>query len=203
MKILTRIKIRSRILLFAALVIGISGIAGILLVRSIQRSSAGFGNSMDFQQVDDHPMYVLYYQGDYGFNEFLKTGLEEGSGSTSQITGKYEWSCSVFAALSPSGEPRLGRNFDWNDDPALLLFTDAPRAYASVSMVDIAYLGFGKGTPGEEERSRLVDAPFLPFDGMNEMGVAVGMMAVPFADGGHDPQKVTIGSLHAIRLVLD
>ena len=38
----------------------------------------------------------------------------------------------------------FGRNFDWRYSPALLLFTDRPAAggYASVSMVDIAYLGF-------------------------------------------------------------
>ena len=35
----------------------------------------------------------------------------------------------------------LGRNFDWYEHPALILFTDPPDGYASVSMVDISYLG--------------------------------------------------------------
>jgi len=157
----------------------------------------------DFQKVDDHPLYVMHYQGEYGFDEFLKTGSREGTGTTTRISGNGDWGCSVFAVLNPSGDPRFGRNFDWNDDPALLLFTDPPDAFASVSMVDIAYLGFDKGAPDEQDRQRLQEAPYLPFDGMNEVGVAVGMMAVPHAEGGRDPQKVTIGSLHAIRLVLD
>ena len=111
------------------------------------------------------------------------------------------------------GDPEnrlFGRNFDWRYSPALLLFTDRPvgGGYASVSMVDIAYLGFGDGaadltTLPLAERRRLLDAPGWPFDGMNEAGVAVGMAAVPQADERHDPGKPTIGSLEVMREILD
>ena len=36
---------------------------------------------------------------------------------------------------------RAGRNFDFDDHPALLLHHRPPGAYRSVSLVDIAYLG--------------------------------------------------------------
>lgn len=42
-----------------------------------------------------------------------------------------------------------------------------------------------------------------PFDGMNEKGLTVGMMAVDDARDDGKPGQVTIGSLHAIRLMLD
>ena len=42
------------------------------------------------------------------------------------------------------GEPIMGRNFDFHDQPALLLRHRPPGSYASVSMVDIAYLGFDR-----------------------------------------------------------
>jgi len=70
-------------------------------------------------------------------------------------------------------------------------------------MVDISYLGYGNEEPSWFERRRLLYAPYLPFDGMNECGLAVGIMAVPYADGGEDPNKVTIGGLQAVRLMLD
>ena len=76
-------------------------------------------------------------------------------------------------------------------------------------MVDIEYLGFeGERSrnltdlPLEERRS-LLDAPSLPFDGMNEKGLAIGMAAVPEEDMPYDPQKKTIGELDVIREVLD
>jgi hypothetical protein len=50
---------------------------------------------------------------------------------------------------------------------------------------------------------QLLQAPYLPFDGLNERGLAVTMMAVPASEGGRDPKKVTIDSLAAIRLMLD
>jgi hypothetical protein len=156
---------------------------------------------MDLQQVDGHPLYVMHYQDDYAFDEFLKEGLP--GDSTSRLIHHSDWACTCFAAMGVTVDSQFGRNFDWNDDPALLLFTDPPDAYASVSMVDISYLGFGKEEPSEENLRNLSEAPFMPFDGMNEYGVAIGMMAVPHAEGGNDPSKITIDSLHVIRLVLD
>jgi choloylglycine hydrolase len=70
-------------------------------------------------------------------------------------------------------------------------------------MVDLFYLGFDTETPSWSDRVRLLDAPRLPFDGMNEYGLAVGMMAVPHAEDSVDPQQSTIDSLLAMRLILD
>jgi hypothetical protein len=76
-------------------------------------------------------------------------------------------------------------------------------------MVDIAYLGFGgdkahsvAGLPLVERQS-LLDAPHLPFDGVNERGLVVGMAAVPAGNMRPDPGKETIGSLGIIREMLD
>jgi choloylglycine hydrolase len=38
---------------------------------------------------------------------------------------------------------------------------------------------------------------------MNEAGLAVGMMAVPYAHASKDRQQITLGSIHVIRLLLD
>lgn len=38
---------------------------------------------------------------------------------------------------------------------------------------------------------------------MNEYGLTVGMMALSYVKPATDPQKVTIGSLHVMRLILD
>ena len=119
------------------------------------------------------------------------------------------WACSLFAVLGAGGNMLYGRNFDWTYSPAVLLFVDPPDGYASVSMVDIAYLGH-EGANATElmdlpllERQGLLDAPSMPFDGMNERGLVVGMAAVPPGQMQRDPRKETIGSLMVIREVLD
>jgi choloylglycine hydrolase len=48
-----------------------------------------------------------------------------------------------------------------------------------------------------------LDTPYLPFDGMNEAGLAVGMAAVSPGGMEHDPEKETIDSLMVIREILD
>jgi hypothetical protein len=153
-------------------------------------------------QVDDHPLLSMYYVGDYnGRSAAFDLQLPDDSASA--------WACSLFAALADPRAMLYGRNFDWRFSPAVLLFTAAPDAYASVSMVDIEYLGFTEEDARSlvdaplQAREALLDAPFLPFDGMNEKGLVVGMAAVPPGNMSPDPGKSSIDSLTVIREMLD
>jgi hypothetical protein len=157
------------------------------------------------ERLDDYPLYTMHYHGAYA----QASSTSRRTGATATSAAVPAWACSLFAALGDAEGMLYGRNFDWEFSPALLLFADPPDGYASVSMVDMAYLGFR----GEEamavddlsitERLGLLDAPFLPFDGMNEHGLAVGMAAVPAGNMEPDPQKPTVGSLGIIREMLD
>ncbi len=150
------------------------------------------------EQVDDYPLYTMRYYGAY-----------EQRTSSAETASLPAWACSLFAALGDADHKLYGRNFDWEYSPAVLLFTDPPDGYASVSMVDIAYFGFGETTAGTvtdlplSERRALLHTPFWPFDGLNERGLAVGMAAVPPGNVRPDPNKQTIGSLTVIRQMLD
>lgn len=159
---------------------------------------------LSFRRVDDYPLYVMHLYGDYGLDRFLQEGVEADAISLPRVQElDPQWACSVFAALNGNGDLWLGRNFDWYNRPALVLFTHPSHGYNSVSLVDISYLGFDTGEPSWSDRLRLQDAAYWPFDGMNEHGLAVGMMAVPHAEDRADPQQATISSLHAMRLILD
>jgi hypothetical protein len=150
------------------------------------------------EQVDDYPLYTMRYYGAYDQRV-----------SSAETAALPAWACSLFAALGDADHKLYGRNFDWEYSPALLLFTDPPDGYASVSMVDIAYFGFEGAKAGTItdlpliEREALLYTPLWPFDGMNEHGLAVGMAAVPPGDMRPDPNKETIGSLRVIREMLD
>ncbi len=165
------------------------------------------------EQVDDYPLYTMHYYGAYNQRVSSLQGDKWLSSvnlsNPSAVASSPAWACSLFAALGDADEMFYGRNFDWKYSPALLLFTDPPDGYASVSMVDIAYLGFGGDRAGTltdlplAERQSLLDAPFWPFDGMNEHGLAIGMAAVPPGQMRSDPDRETIGSLMMMREVLD
>ncbi len=192
---------KNRTLFFGVVLALVIAIAGFLLFLNRAANPAPAAETI--VRVDDHPLYVMHLAGDYGFKEFLKKGVTPQRTSSAAIQTS-PWACTVFGALNAEWDKLLGRNFDWDKHPALLLFTDSPEGYASVSMVDIFYLGFtGQGEIPSSERERLRQAAYMPFDGMNEKGLAVGMMAVSDVKPDYDPGKVTLSSLNLIRLMLD
>jgi len=164
------------------------------------------------EQVDDYPLYTMRYYGEYD-QQFVSIidnrAMWEHLQPNLPIMQQPGWACSLFAALGEDEDMQFGRNFDWDYSPALLLSTQPQDGYASVSMVDIAYLGFGGARAHGltelplKERGALLDAPYLPFDGMNEHGLAIGMAAVPSGEMKSNPSKETIGSLMVIRNMLD
>jgi hypothetical protein len=174
-------------------------------------SQAEYDTLASLQKLDDYPLYVMHFQGAYSPQASLLVTdrvLEESLVPTSPAC-QLMWGCSLFATLGDEGNRLYGRNFDWQFSPAILLYTDPSDGYASVSMVDITYLGF-EAEPSKnllnlpvQERKALLGAPFLPFDGMNEKGVAVGMAAVPSGNMKPDPKKKTVDQLMIIREVLD
>jgi hypothetical protein len=177
----------------------------------LSQDEAATLNSLEL--IDDYPLYTMHYYGGYAHRAALR-GDDEGWEEAAQLpvetlVGSPSWACSLFAALGDEDNMLYGRNFDWEYSPAVLLFTDPPDGYASVSMVDIAYFGFGGSEAGTlldlplDELSPLLDAPFMPFDGMNERGLVVGMAAVPPGEMQADPNKETIDSILVIRKILD
>lgn len=149
-------------------------------------------------RLDDHPLYLMKYYGGYG-------GAAD-DGTSSMPEQSEPWACSLFAALGSKDHPLFGRNFDWHDNPAVVLLTDSTDEYASVSMVDVSYLGYervDKKFDTEKGRVDLLQAPMIPFDGMNEHGLTVGMAAVDGAELPRHPDVPTVSSLRIIRLILD
>jgi predicted choloylglycine hydrolase len=171
----------------------------------VQGNAIGAGTIV---QVDDYPLFVMNFSGDYGFADFLKTGTASASLAPHQgqfVAETPSWGCTCFSAMGDADKEIFGRNFDWYHHVSLVLFTHPPSAFASLSTVDISYLGFSEQTTLEQIRGslNLRTSPYVPFDGVNEKGVAIGMMAVPNAEPPYDPRKVNLNCLQLIRLVLD
>jgi hypothetical protein len=153
------------------------------------------------EKLDDYPFYVMHYYGEYDYPQ-----------TWSNIPSGGDFSCSLFAALGEAGDMLYGRNFDWDFSPSLLLFTDPPDGYASISMVDLTFLGISSVVARSlndlplEERTALLTAPSMPFDGVNEYGLTIAMAAVPdtfLDDASYDQSKPNIGSIGIIRETLD
>ncbi len=155
------------------------------------------------EKVDDFPLYVMRYNGEYFFDFFAKRGVEWGP--YQKVYDRLNpAACTSFAALAPQADAVFGRNFDWKHRSSLLLFTEPPNGYASVSMVDLFYLGLeGLQEIPWARRINLLGAPYATIDGMNEHGVAIAQNAVPPRNTPKDPNRPTLLNSQIARLVLD
>jgi len=155
------------------------------------------------EKVDDFPLYTMRFHGEYFFDFFAQRGTEWGL-----YRKVYEMAnpdaCTSLAALNPDGDLIFGRNFDWQHRSSLLLFTEPPNGYASVSMVDLYYLGLeGMQEIPWSKRFILLASPYATVDGMNECGVAIAQNAVLKRNTPKDPNKPALLNSQIIRLVLD
>lgn len=169
------------------------------------------------KMVDEHPLYTMTYKGDYGFDDFLKVGAQSDRDVEKFVMNRLlrgvnidfnitSAGCTSFTARNNQGEQIYGRNFDFDYAPAMLLRTKPKNGYASISMVNLAFAGYGEDfLPKQFSFSSFLTlaTPYLPFDGMNEMGVTMSLLAVPYAEPPQDPEKITLNTTTAIRLVLD
>jgi len=180
--------------------------------RADDLSSEDIATLSSLEKVDNYPLYTMRYYGSYtqvaSSARDVKWRADANILTPNLTTSRRAWGCSLFAALGDADNLLYGRNFDWKYTPAVLLFTDPPDGYASVSIVSSVRLGFEETVDKLTDlplikRRVLLKAPFIPFDGMNEHGLAVGMAAVPSGKMRPDPDKETIGALMVIRKMLD
>ena len=154
-------------------------------------------------QVDSYPLFTFRYSSDYQFAQYLQDG--QFPDLSAKLTVNRKFACTCFSAFGDQTR-LLGRNYDWPQHSSyFLVFTDPPDGYASVSTVDLSFFNYDHNQPphAPDNQEILSILPYFPFDGMNEKGVAVGMNALSSGQGPSDPEKVTIGELQAIRLILD
>lgn len=180
----------------AVLLVIVTLLLGVLLYNPVRTLAT-------LEKVDDYPLYVMHYKGTYLFDVFAEEGIEWGPYQKVYKAVNPD-ACTSFAAPTADGDVVFGRNLDWSHRSSLLLFTDPPGGYASVSMVDLYYLGVeGMQEIPWSKRVALLGAPYAAIDGMNECGVAIAQNAVPKRNTPKDPNKPTLLNSQIVRLVLD
>ena len=159
------------------------------------------------------------YDGDYGFDQFLKNG---GASSDSKVMNfltqnllskapnmEYQgtvFGCSTISVTSPGEESLFGRNFDWNKCEALIVSTHPDNGYASVSTVNMDFISAGGGIKLEQlpNEIRTIAAIYAPLDGVNEKGLAISVNMIQDSTTiNQNTEKPDITTTTAIRLLLD
>lgn len=193
----------------------------VILLVIVMGAIALFWNELrtlfSLEKIDDYGAYQMTYYGDYGFDEFLEVGASSDKDIEEFVTkrllkgmpidlGVTGDGCTAFVTKNEKGEVIYGRNFDFLYAPSLQLYTEPKNGYKSVSTVNLSFAGYSESFLPDGslfDKFLTLATPFLPFDGMNEKGVAIALLAVPEAEPPYDSNKITLNTTTAIRLILD
>jgi hypothetical protein len=168
------------------------------------------------EKVDDYRFYTMEYELDYDIDELMQTGVSNDQEYLDYIISKVfkglpihidisKYACSTFSAKTPEGDYLFGRNFDWGYSPSMLLKTTPKNGYASLSMVNLGFVGYDDTflPDGYLNRILTLAAPYVPMDGINEKGLAIGVLYLETEPTAQNTEKVDIVTTAMIRIVLD
>lgn len=163
-----------------------------------------------FQKHEQHPLFTMTYFGGYDYLLFTIPHSDEEMKSFSRNHLLYDefallenQACTIFSATG--GEEKIyGRNRDMGQENlALVLYTDPPDGYKSISLVDLNQFGTDPGSFSLSYRLLLLAAPLLPTEGMNEHGLTIAKADVSINNMQADPEKQPLFFRSVMREVLD
>lgn len=170
---------------------------------------------MSIRKVQEN-IYTMDYSVNYYFDDFLKVGASSDAELKNFIMKKLvhglpidfdlpDYGCSTFNFDTDEGNKSYARNLDIAYAPIMIVKTNPVGSYSSISMVNLSALGFSEEYLPNSflNKSLLLACPYIPFDGVNEMGVAISVNMVNGKDINQQTDKINLTTTTLIRLVLD
>lgn len=171
------------------------------------------------------PVYFMDVAGDYYFDEFIEQGGASNDGELIQFVvdnitkgiipiniSSPDIGCASFTGVDEDGNRYFGRNYDFTTSTAMIVRTNpSDGRYASISSVDLQFLGIKNGAPVDSLVQKLIclAATYAPLDGINEAGVSCGIyMSYQGKDGevvatNQSTEKPDLTSTTMLRMILD
>ncbi len=201
-----------KIVLISLLAIVVIAVAGVLFLFSKEIATI---NSIE--KIDDYSLHMMTVSSDYGLDELVEQGGVENDNELVDFVidrvlkglpvelNVPDFGCSTIQAQSEEGEWLFGRNFDLSYVPSMIVVCEPEGGYKSVSVANMAVLGYT--TPDAPnsivQEVMSLAAPYLPMDGMNEMGLSIGVLLIQDEATHQDDSELDLTTTTAIRYVLD
>ncbi|MBR4635590.1 MAG: linear amide C-N hydrolase [Clostridia bacterium] len=166
-----------------------------------------------------HPgIFMLEFNGDYGLDELLGTGAKDIAGMARFIQRRtrriapvlnmkpVDFACSAFNVRNENGNVLMGRNFDYKESPCLILWTHPENGYRSINTLTVNFMLYGvkhQRLDRQKRPLRLMGAPYVCMDGMNEMGLACAILEIKARPTKQSTGRIPVIPPIIVRTVLD
>ncbi len=180
------------------------------------------------REIDDSVFYIEY-EGDYNFEEYLKSGggktNEEMAAYISKCLKRGSWrgsgkakgqeikitppafGCASIAAENKKGGYIFGRNYDWQDSSVMIVHSKPANGYESISTSCLEFLGLDrKWKPSYKFPADMVALAtiYIPLDGLNEKGLYIADLVAGDKEATAQASgKPDLTTTAAIRMILD
>ena len=201
------------------IIISLFAILLVVLIGALAVFQGEARTLLSVKEKGDTGIYEINYAADYKLDELL----EAGGASTEEQLVQYiiktmlkglpidvpyeipNLACSTFYAETPEQGYIFGRNLDNQTTDLAVIKTSPKGAYSSVSVVNLSFLGYTEDfTPNALlNRLNILATAYFPLDGINEKGLAVGVLQLQAPATAQDNGKPDVGTTLAIRAMLD
>lgn len=192
--------------------IGAAIVSAVISVTSIiaPATTAKIESLESITKIEEN-FYIMDYTYDYDINDIVKNGYLCTAEMFVSVFGDFllgnpirNFGCSTFNAVTPEGDYIFGRNFDYMEAPSMLVRTNPKNGYASIGMLNLELIGYKSFTPDTSISKVLsVIAPYAIVDGINEMGLSIGVLEIEKDPTCQLSLRKNITTTSMIRIVLD
>lgn len=170
------------------------------------------------KKINDFPLYISTFYGNYKLDEYMNGAITHQNDIVPFFESMFndlgypvklnypqkqngQIGCSAFYYREKNNICLVGKNLDWKKDPVLLLKTKPANGYSSLSLVNLDFCDFFNLNSMDH---KILLAPYVPLDGMNEEGLIVSMLSVNSgSEYPYSPDKQSVGDFNIIRIILD
>jgi len=176
--------------------------AAALLIILILLTLSSVHSILSLHVVEDGSLYMMQHNGTTPLTAILDFLYGPTDASFIPVPAMPIFGTS-FTGQNPVGDTIVGHNLDIFSGNGLVIASNDPSQYASISIVDLEHLGIVGKPDTLVERIQLLRAPDFAQGGMNEHGLAVVTLTAPCRLANQTESGDEILPSELVRLLLD
>lgn len=184
----------------------------IFFINSFLPSFSTRTETMKAVKKIDNGLYIMDCYYDYEALDILGNGVDTTvqlitSGLKTIFQGDKGYACSTFNSVTKDGDYLFSRNFDYMDSPTIIVRTTPENGYKSISTASLYFVGYELNSDfvADDTKNNILTllAPYICLDGINEKGLAIGVLELETAPTFQLTLKPNLTTTTMIRACLD